>query len=70
MSAAAPETCGQAMEVPDLLVPPVSVFAEADLMLDPGAKISTQGPKLLKYDLASLLVVEPTVIAVGTKAGE
>jgi len=39
-------------------------------MLDPGAKMSTQLPVLLKYERASDEVVAPTVIAAGAEAGE
>src|SRR4029434_10411142 len=48
----------------------VSLEDQVDLMLEPGAKMSTQVPKLEKDDRASLLVVEPTVMAAGTRAGE
>jgi hypothetical protein len=57
------------MDVPDFLVIPVSESCRADMMLLPGAKMSTQLPQLLKLDLSSALVVEPTVIAFGTNAG-
>jgi hypothetical protein len=36
----------------------------------PGAKISTHEPQLEKDDFASVLVVAPTVIAVGVDDGE
>jgi len=39
-------------------------------MLLPGAQIFVHLPKLLKEDLALRLVVEPTVMAASTKAGE
>jgi hypothetical protein len=46
--AAAPATCGQAIEVP--LMESNKSFEDefADAILDPGAKMSTQFPKLLK----------------------
>ena len=48
----------------------VFVFRQADVMLDPGAKMSRQEPKL-EYDARwSVLVVAPTVMADGTRAGE
>ena len=39
-------------------------------MLEPGAKMSRQVPKFENDERASVLVVEPTVIAVGARAGE
>src|SRR5262245_33026845 len=39
-------------------------------MLDPGAKMSTHVPKFENDDRASVVVVEPTVMAVATRAGE
>merc|ERR1719297_288022 len=69
-SAAPPETWGQAIEVPLKDVLPVSDRCDADTTLLPGAQMSVQLPKLLNEDRRSLLSVEPTVIADGTKAGE
>jgi hypothetical protein len=43
---------------------------QADVISEPGAKTSTQLPKLLKEDRASVFVVEPTVRATGILAGE
>merc|ERR1719384_2444948 len=70
MMAAAPDTWGQAIEVPLNDTEPVSEACEADTTSLPGAQMSVQLPKLLKDDLASVEVVEPTVMADGTKAGE
>ncbi len=39
-------------------------------MLEPGAKRSTQVPKFENEERASVLVVEPTVFAAATRAGE
>ena len=39
-------------------------------MLEPGAKRSTQVPKLENEERASVLVVAPTVFAEATRAGE
>lgn len=39
-------------------------------MLEPGAKISTHVPKFENDERASVLVVDPTVIALATRAGE
>jgi len=44
MSAAAPETCGHAMEVPLLVDEEVSELIPADKTLLPGAQISTHEP--------------------------
>jgi hypothetical protein len=62
---------GLAMLVP--LIELVATFEEpihADVMLEPGANMSTQLPWLLNDDSMSELVVEPTVITVGSDAGE
>ena len=61
---------GLAMLVPLIVL--VAVFEElhADLMLEPGANMSTQLPWLLNDDSMSELVVEPTVIAVDSDAGD
>ena len=42
----------------------------ADLTFDPGAHILVQLPQFENDDLEHVLVVEPTAIAHGTKAGE
>jgi hypothetical protein len=41
-----------------------------DVMSEPGAYTSTTIPKLLNHDLASVFIVEPTVMAEGSDAGE
>ena len=69
-SAATPATCGVAIEVPEIVLVAVSLVLQADVMLEPGAKISTQVPKFENDDRASELVVEPTVMAFGARAGE
>ena len=43
---------------------------QADVMLEPGAKMSTQVPVFEKVDRASVLVVDPTVMALTARAGE
>ena len=48
----------------------VSPVDQAEVMLEPGAKRSTQVPKLENDERASVLVVEPTVFAEATRAGE
>ena len=65
---------GLAMLVPLIVFVAVSEVLHADRTPEPGAKMSTQhvvvGQKLLKDDFASLLVVDPTVIALDDDAGE
>jgi hypothetical protein len=39
-------------------------------MLEPGAKMSRHVPKLENEERASVLVVAPTVLAAGTRAGK
>ena len=68
--AATPATCGDAIDVPLMVIVAVSLEDHADLMLEPGAKMSTTLPWLEKYERASVLVDEPTVIAWLTRAGE
>jgi hypothetical protein len=48
----------------------VSLVLHAEVMLDPGAKMSRQLPKLENDERASELVVAPTVTAAATRAGE
>jgi len=51
------------MEVPLLVEVPVSEFEEHDTILEPGAKIALQVPKLLKLDRELVEVDEPTPMA-------
>jgi hypothetical protein len=48
----------------------VSLVFQDDVMLEPGAKMSTHVPKFENEERASVLVVEPTVFAAATRAGE
>ena len=48
----------------------VSLVHQAEVMLEPGAKMSTHVPKLENEERASVLVVDPTVTALGTRAGD
>jgi hypothetical protein len=50
----------------------VAVFDvdHAEVIEEPGAKMSTHVPKFEKDERASVLVVEPTVMAAATRAGE
>ena len=68
--AATPVTCGVAIDVPLIVLVAVLLVDHADVMLEPGAKMSTTLPKFEKDDRASLIVVAPTVMAVLTRAGE
>lgn len=46
ISAATPATCGEAIEVPEIVFVAVFEVCQADVIDDPGAKISRQLPKL------------------------
>src|SRR3954468_24757784 len=48
----------------------VSEVAHADVIEEPGAKMSTHVPKFEKDERASVEVVEPTVMAAAVRAGE
>ena len=48
----------------------VAVPNHAPAIDEPGALISTQAPELENPDLASLIIVDPTVIALGALAGD
>ena len=69
-SAATPATCGDAIEVPEIVFVAVLLVAQAEVILEPGAKMSTHVPKFENEDRASELVVDPTVSALVTRAGE
>jgi len=66
MRAAAPATCGHAMEVPLMEAVLLSSLWPTDVICEPGAKMSTHAPMLLNEDLLSHSVVEPTVMAAST----
>src|SRR5690554_6394089 len=68
--AAAPATCGVAIEVPDRVA--VAVFDDglADRMLTPGAWTSTQVPKFENEACALLMSVAPVSMPSLTRAGE
>jgi len=68
--ATAPVTCGHAIDVPLIVHLALSLPAQAPMIEDPGAQISTHGPQLEKVERESLLVVEPTVRASTALAGE
>jgi hypothetical protein len=48
----------------------VLLVFQAEVMLEPGAKMSRHVPKLENDERASVLVVAPTVLADATRAGE
>src|SRR5690625_2910040 len=68
--AAAPATCGAAMDVPLMVSSAVSPPIQAEVMSEPGAWMSTHEPTLVKSEAASLDVVEPTVRAGSTPDGD
>ena len=69
-SATAPVTWGAAIDVPLFVVVAVSEVRHADRTTEPGANRSTHVPKFENDDRASVDVVEPTVRAGGTRAGD
>jgi len=68
--AATPATCGQAIDVPEMVLVSESEPVQAAVMPEPGAWMSTHVPLLLNPLFSSSLVVEPTVMALGVDAGE
>src|SRR5262249_41707442 len=68
-SAAAPVTCGVAIEVPLIVFVAVSLVFHAEVMFTPGAKMSRQGPKFENEARLLLLSVGPTVVGVASPAG-
>ena len=58
------------MLVPLIVLVAVLEVIHADLISEPGANTSTQFPWLLNGDSASVFVVEPTVTAEDSDAGE
>src|SRR6266511_1181226 len=61
--AAAPATCGVAIEVPLMVLVAVSLVIQDEVMLTPGAKMSTQVPKLENEARLSLLSVTQSMPA-------
>ena len=68
--ATAPDTCGVAIEVPEIETIEVSDEDQAAVMPDPGAYMSRHGPSFEKSEVWSWLVVDPIVRASGALAGE
>ncbi len=58
------------MDVPLIVLVAVVPVYQAEVMELPGAKMSRQLPKFEKEARASVLLVAPTVIAEGARAGE
>src|SRR5690606_37808787 len=70
ISSATPAACGDAMEVPLMVLVAELLLNHAEVIDGPGPNTSRQVPKLENEARWSLIVVAPTVIAVGTRAGE
>ena len=68
--AATPATCGDAIDVPEMVLVAEVPVCHADLMAEPGANTSTHSPKFENDERVSVVVVEATVIAFGAAAGE
>ena len=69
-NAATPATCGDAIEVPLNVAVAVFELNHADKIPDPGANRSRHVPKFEKEERASVVVVEPTVIALAARDGD
>jgi hypothetical protein len=65
-----PATCGHAIDVPDMVPMAVEDSAMAAVIDEPGAAMSTHGPQLEKPDRESRDVIDATVIARGSDAGD
>ena len=65
-----PATCGDAIEVPEIVATALFFPIHDEVMPTPGAIISTQDPVLLNDATESALVLAATVMAFGTRAGE
>ena len=68
--AATPATCGEAIEVPLSVAVAVSDENHDDKIPEPGANRSRHVPKFENDERASVVVVEPTVIAFAARAGD
>ena len=53
-----------------MVVMAVELPIQDDVISEPGAKMSTQVPVFENDDLASVVVVDPTVMALAARAGE
>ena len=68
--AAAPATCGAAIDVPESCTIAESLAIDAESIATPGANTSSTGPKFENHARASFESVAPTVIASATRAGD
>jgi hypothetical protein len=68
--AASPATCGDAIDVPEIVLDAEVLEIHAEVICVPGAHMSTQDPKFEYEARASRTSVAPMVIAAGTRAGE
>ena len=69
-SAATPATCGDAIEVPLMVLVAVVEVCQADVIDEPGAYTCAQLPQFENDDLASLLVELMTLVTADALAGE
>jgi hypothetical protein len=69
-AAATPATCGEAIDVPEMVLMAVELFIHADVMDVPGAKMSRHEPKFEYEARTSVRSVAPTVMAFAARAGE
>ena len=69
-SAAAPATCGDAIDVPLIATNPFAFVEEAETIETPGALTFTQLPRFEKPTNVSFTSVAPTVIAAAMRAGD
>jgi hypothetical protein len=70
MFATTPATCGAAIDVPDMMEEEVGLVIAAEIICVPGARMSTQEPRLENSAKKSLESVAPTVIAEAALDGE
>lgn len=69
-SAAAPATCGAAIDVPLIVAVATSDVCQEDVMFEPGANKSTHVPQFENDDRRSPVLVEATVSALAARPGE
>src|SRR5687767_7336136 len=58
------------MDVPRMVLMAVLLLDQAEVMVEPGAKMSTQDPKFEKDERESVRVVDPTEMTFAARAGE
>ena len=69
-NAATPATCGDAIDVPLNVAVAVSELNHDDRIPEPGANRSRHVPKFENDERASVVVVEPTVMAFAARDGD